>query len=188
MSSARIVKTSQQIHQRGFSRPGRPGDTDAGTRLDVEGDVLQNSRSIVIVRKRDPAESHRARRTRQRAGMGAFEHIRRLVQHRESPFRGNEVGLHRGHFLPDRAHRSVELSQIPHHQQQVAQRQFSRFDVVHADIQHAGHAHGGQQRQHEAIAALEQRLMKTRTHSFVGPLDETLLFAFLLSKRPHDAN
>ena len=144
-------------------------------------------RPVFFVCKRDVTESHGAGRTHEWLGVGSLSDIRRFVKQSKGPLGAGEMGLHRGHFFADGLQRAVKLCQIAHHQEQIAQRQRSRLDIVYSDEKDSRHSRCGDQRHQETEAAFGESQTDAGPHALVRFSDEALLFTVLLAECLHHA-
>ena len=100
------------------------------------------------------AEFHPAAGPRDGTRIRFLDHIRGLIQQRESPFRPRQVRLHVCHLLAHGLQGRIKLRQVAHHQEQSAQRQRAGLNVPHTDEKNRRHAQRRDQRHHKAKTPL----------------------------------
>ena len=94
--------------------------------------------------------------------------------------------LERRHLLAERLQRLIQLGQIAHDQEQLAQGQRTGLDVPHTDEQDRGSTHRRGQRDQHTEATLGQDDPLACPDTLARAVDEALLFAVLLTKRFDD--
>jgi hypothetical protein len=81
----------------------------------------------------------------------------------------------------------IELRQVRHHQQELAQGEQPRFHMAHAEEQHRRGADRDGHPDAQAESAFGDHDPDVRRNAFVRTVDEPLLFTLLLAERFHHA-
>src|SRR5207245_5662050 len=101
----------QQADQRGLASARLAGNSCPSPRGDLERDPVQY-RTVWTVVEGDVSERHGARSARQRARVGPFDHLRRLVEQREGSLSASQVRLKGGRLPGHGFQRIIELREI----------------------------------------------------------------------------
>src|SRR5438034_841783 len=181
MSTGRVVEPREQAHQGALARAGRAHDTEASAGFDGERDVIEDG-TAWAVRERHMMKSDGAARARHGSCLLSLFDIQWLVEERERPFRAGEVKLERGGLPADRPEWLVELVQVSHHQEQLAQGECAGEDVTDADEQYRRGANSRRHSHDEPVAPLESGEAQRRAHGLSRPVHETLVLATFLSE------
>ncbi len=116
-------------------------------------------------------------------GVRSLRHLGLLVQQRKRPLGAREVALQPRGLAAHGLQGVVQLSQVPQHQQQLPEGERAGPHVADADEQHGGHAHGRDQPDEDAVAALQDGQTDPRGHSFLGAVHEAARLPGLLAER-----
>src|SRR5437773_7989805 len=154
VTTGRVVEPREQAHQRALARAGRAHDAEARAGFDRERDVVQDGTAWAI-RERDMIKGDGAARARHGSCLRSLFDIQRLVEQRERPLRAGEVKLERGGLPADRPEWLVELVQVTHHQEQLAQGERAGEDVTDTDEQYRRRADSSGHSHDELVAPLE---------------------------------
>ncbi len=154
MAIGRVVETREQAHERALACAGRAHDTEASAGFDGERDVVQHGTAWAI-REGHMVKSDGAARARHGSCLRSLCDIQRLVEQRERPLRAGEVKLERGDLPADRPKWLVELVQVTHHQEQLAQGERAGEDVTDTDEQYRRRADSSGHSHDELVAPLE---------------------------------
>ena len=182
----RVVEAREQADQRGLPRARRPNDAEPRPRRDDAGDVVQHG-PVGPVPERHPAELERAARPLEGAGVGPLGNFGLLIEQRERPLGAREVGLQRRRLLADRLQGLVQLPQVGHCHQELAEGQEVRLHVVHADEQHRTGAKRRREPDEQPVASFRQRHADACRHAFARALGEPLGLSLLPTEHLHDA-
>ena len=144
-------------------------------------------RTVRTVVEGDVSERHGARSAGQRARVGLFDHLRRLVEQREASLGAGQVRLQGGRLPGHGFQRVIELREITHQQEQRPQGEGAGLDLADPDEQHRSHPQGGGQSDHHAVLALDERQTNPRSHAFGGAAYEAVLLPFLSDESLDDA-
>ena len=185
-AGGRVVKARQQTHQRCLAGPRRSGDRHARARRRFERDVVQD-RMRGVVGERHVAEGHGAPRSLDGAGVRPLGDVAGLVQERERPLDAGEIRLETARLLADRLQRLIQLAEVTHDHQELAETQDAGADVTHADEQDDSRAERGGESQERAITTLQQREPQARGHALARAVHEPLRLPCLLPEGLDDA-
>ena len=144
-------------------------------------------RTVRTVVEGDVSERHGARSAGQRARVGLFDHLRRLVEQREGSLSASQVRLKRGRLSGHGFQRVIELRQIVHQQEERPQSEGAGLDLADPDEQHRRRLQGGGQSDHHAVLALDERQTDPRPHAFGGAAHEAVLLALLSDESLDDS-
>ena len=181
----RVVEPREQIDQRALAGAGRARDAEARAECDVEGDVMQD-RTIVAVGERDVTEGDGPAGAGERPGIRSLFDIRWLVEQREGALGAGQMELQARGLLADGPERLIELGEVAHHHEQLAQGEHAGPDVADADQEHGPCADGRRQPDQELVAAFEARHAHPCAHAVLGAALEALLFPRLLTEHLDD--
>ena len=146
----------QQADQRGFARARGPGDADARTGRQREGDSLERG-SLGIVGEGNIFKRDLAARTRNRLGVGPLHDIGRLVEQFKDPLGADQRSLEARRAFAHRLERRVEQREVTHHQNQITKRDETGLDLPCAQEEHGRRARRDGHRDDDAEAAALQR-------------------------------
>ena len=136
-AAGRVIEAGHQADERGLARSGGPRDPERGSGIHGEGHAVENGR-VARVGEADVAELEATRRPLERAGVRPLGHVGTFVEELEGPLGAGERGLQGAERAAHRLERAIELREVRHHQEQLAQRDPARLHTADADDQDRG--------------------------------------------------
>src|SRR5207249_2321894 len=121
-----------------------------------------------------------------RPGPRSLFHTRRLVEQGEGALDTSQVELQAPRLLAYGPKRLIELGEVAHHHEQLAQGERAGPNVADPGQEHRRRAHSRGQPDQELVAAFEARHTHPCPHAFAGASEEALLFPRLLTERLDD--
>ena len=185
LALGRIVEAREEADERGLARTGRADDPQVCPGLDLEGDVVQDG-TILGVGEGDVAEGDGATRARKVPGRRPLFDIRPLIEQGEGALGTGQMKLQARGFPADGLERLIELGEVAHHHEQLAQGEHARPDVADADQEHGRRAGRRGQPDQEVVAPLEPGQAHVRPRAVPGAAEEAPFLACLLTERLDD--
>ena len=151
-----------------------------------EQDVLQHA-AIGAVREGHVAKGDGPGGPGEGPGAGPLDDIRRLVEHRERPLGGDQVGLQAGGFPADGLQRGVQLVEITHDHEKLAQGEGVGAHVAETNKQDGGRPRGGGQTDEDVELSFHECLAHPCPHHVAAAPEVPLFLPCLLAEGLHDA-
>ena len=186
LTARRVVEPRQEAHQRALAGAGGARDPQARAGLDVERDVVQH-RTIFAVGEGDVVEHDAAAGSREGPGIRSLFDIRWLIEQGEGTLGARQVQLHARRLPADRLQGLVELVEVTHHHEQLAQYEHAGPDLADADEERGRHTSRSGHSNKEVESAFHPGQAHPSPQALPGSEDEALLFSRFLPERLDDA-
>src|SRR6266851_2363082 len=186
LATGDVMESSEKANQGSLTSTRPAGDSDPRTDGNVKGNILKDRVAGLVVEAHVPVLNGAAS-PQQPPRVRPINDIRCLIQQMKRPADAGEVTLQRGRLPSDGLQRSVKLSDVSHHQKQIAQTQRTSTNVAGANHKDSGRSQGHGQADKQSVAAFHPSQVKPRVHAFPSALQVALLLMIFSSKSLNDA-